>query len=86
MKTIKHYVIWFKGLNSDEREILGGAAVMVFGLSFLIWLQSTNSYPVLDAKTRNHQTYQKQNYELKPSFDKYVNHVYNDKFGSDEQR
>lgn len=86
MKTIKHYVIWFKGLNSDERETLGGAAVMVLGFSFLIWLQSTNSYPVLDAKTRDSQTRQKKSYELKASFDKYVNHVYNDKFGSDEQR
>jgi hypothetical protein len=80
MKTINYYVIWFKGLNQDERQILGGAAVMVLGLSFLIWLQSTNSYPVLDAKTRDHQTYQKKTYELKPSFDKYVNHVYNDKY------
>jgi hypothetical protein len=80
MKTINYYVIWFKGLNQDERQILGGAAVMVLGLSFLIWLQSTNSYPVLDAKTRDNQTYQKKTYELKPSFDKYVNHVYNDKY------
>ena len=86
MKTIKHYVIWFKGLNQDERQILGGAAVMVLGFAFLVWLQSTNSYPVLDVKTRDNQRYQKQSYQLKPSFDKYMNHVYNDKFGSDEQR
>jgi hypothetical protein len=86
MKTIKRYVIWFKGLNQDERQILGGAAVMVLGFAFLVWLQSTNRYPVLDAKTRDNQTYQKQSYQLKPSFDKYMNHVYNDKFGSDEQR
>jgi hypothetical protein len=86
MKTIKHYVIWFKGLNQDERETLAGAGIAILGVTFLIWLQSTNSYPVLDAKTRDNQTYQKQSYELKPSFDKYVNHVYNDKFGSDEQR
>ena len=80
MKTINQYVIWFKGLNQDERETLGGAVIAVLIVLFLIWLQSTNSYPVLDAKTTDTQTYQKKTYELKPSFDKYVNHVYNDKF------
>ena len=81
MKTINQYVIWFKGLNQDERQILGGGVVMVLGLAFLVWLQSTNTYPVLDAKTRDHQTYKKKTYELKPSFDKYANRVYNDKYG-----
>jgi len=57
MKTIKHYVIWFKGLNQDERETLAGAGIAVLGVTFLIWLQSTNSYPVLDVKTRDNQTY-----------------------------
>ena len=80
MKTINQYVVWFKGLNQDERETLAGAVIAVLIVLFLIWLQSTNSYPVLDAKTTDTQTYQKQSYELKPSFDKYVNHVYNDKF------
>jgi hypothetical protein len=80
MKSINQYVVWFKGLNQDERETLAGGVIAILGVTFLIWLQSTNSYPVLDAKTRDHQTYQKQSYELKPSFDKYMNHVYNDKF------
>jgi hypothetical protein len=80
MKTINQYVVWFKGLNQDERETLAGAVIAVLIVFFLIWLQSTNSYPVLDAKTTDTQTYQKKTYELKPSFDKYVNHVYNDKF------
>jgi hypothetical protein len=80
MKTINQYVVWFKGLNQDERETLAGAVIAVLIVLFLIWLQSTNSYPVLDAKTTDTQTYQKKTYELKPSFDKYVNHVYNDKF------
>jgi hypothetical protein len=80
MKSINQYVFWFKGLNQDERETLGGAVIAVLIVLFLIWLQSTNSYPVLDAKTTDTQTYQKKTYELKPSFDKYVNHVYNDKF------
>jgi hypothetical protein len=80
MKTINQYVVWFKGLNQDEKETLAGAVIAVLIVFFLIWLQSTNSYPVLDAKTTDTQTYQKKTYELKPSFDKYVNHVYNDKF------
>jgi hypothetical protein len=80
MKSINQYVIWFKGLNQDERQILGGAVTAVLGFAFLCWLASTNTYPVLDAKTRDNQTYQKKTYELKPSFDKYVNHVYNDKY------
>jgi hypothetical protein len=80
MKTINQYVVWFKGLNQDERETLAGAVIAVLIVLFLIWLQSTNSYPVLDAKTTDTQTYQKKTYELNPSFDKYMNHVYNDKF------
>jgi len=80
MKTIKNYVNWFNELNRDEKETLGGALVAVLCVVFLTWLTSTNSYPVLDAKTRDTQTYQKKTYELKPSFNKYMNHVYNDKF------
>jgi hypothetical protein len=80
MKTIKKYSFLFKDLNTDEKQILGGGIVAVLGFSFLIWLASTNTQPVLDAKTRDHQTYKQKTYELKPSFDKYVNHVYNDKF------
>jgi hypothetical protein len=77
MKTIKFL---FEDLNQDERQILGGGIVAVLGFSFLIWLASTNTLPVLDAKTRNEQTYKQKTYELKPSFNKYMNHVYNDKF------
>jgi hypothetical protein len=80
MKSINYYVVWFKGLNQDEKETLAGAVIAVLIVFFLIWLQSTNTYPVLDAKTTDTQTYQKKTYELKPSFDKYMNHVYNDKF------
>ena len=74
MKTIKN-------LDQDQRDTLGGGIIMILGLVFLYWLASTNSYPVLDAKTRNHQTYKKQRYELPASFNKYSNHVYNDKYG-----
>jgi hypothetical protein len=74
MKTIKN-------LDQYQRDTLGGGIIMILGLVFLYWLASTNSYPVLDAKTRNHQTYKKQSYELPASFNKYSNHVYNDKYG-----
>jgi len=73
MKTIKN-------LDQDQRDTLGGGIILILGLVFLYWLASTNSYPVLDAKTRNEQTHKQKTYELKPSFDKYMNHVYNDKF------
>lgn len=80
MKTFKKYAWIFQDLNTDERQILGGGICAVLGFSFLIWLASTNTLPVLDAKTRNEQTYKQKTYELKPSFNKYMNHVYNDKF------
>ena len=80
MKTLKKYAWIFQDLNQDERQILGGGICAVLGFSFLIWLASTNTLPVLDAKTRNEQTYKQKTYELKPSFNKYMNHVYNDKF------
>lgn len=74
MKTIKN-------LDQDQRDTLGGGIIMILGLVFLYWLASTNSYPVLDAKTRNHQTYKKQSYELPAYFNNYSNHVYNEKYG-----
>jgi len=80
MKAIKHYVNWFNELNRDEKETLGGALVAVLCILFLTWLTSTNSYPVLDAKTTDTQTHQQKTYELKPSFNKYMNHVYNSKY------
>ena len=73
--------VLFQDLNQDEKQILGGGIVAVLGFSFLIWLASTNTLPVLDAKTRNEQTHQEQSYELNKNFDKYVNRIYNEKYG-----
>jgi len=74
MKTIKN-------LTQEERELLGGAAVMVAGLAFLFWLCTTVSRPVMDHPSIDPQTYQEQSYELPSSFDKYVNRIYNEKYG-----
>jgi hypothetical protein len=78
MKTIKFL---FQDLNQDERQILGGAAVMIAGIWFLFWLATNVSRPVVDHPSIDPQIYQEPSYELPASFDKYVNHVYNDKYG-----
>ena len=78
---VNKYGFLFQDLNQDERQILGGGIVAVLGFSFLIWLASTNTLPVLDAKTRNEQTHQEQSYELNKNFNKYVNRIYNEKYG-----
>jgi hypothetical protein len=80
MKTLNKYSFLFKDLNTDEKQILGGGIIAILGFSFLIWLMSTNTFPVLDTKAYDPQTHQKNTYELSPSYDKYMNHVYNDKF------
>jgi len=78
MKTIKFL---FADLNQDERQFLGGAAVMVAGLAFIFWLTTTVSRPVMDHPSIDQQTYQEQSYELPASFDKYVKRIYNEKYG-----
>jgi len=80
MKTIKKYSFLFKDLNQDERQILGGCIIAILGFAFIIWLMSTNTFPVLDAKATDTQTYKQKTYELSPSYNKYMNHVYNYKF------
>ena len=57
MKTIKFL---FADLNQDERQFLGGAAVMVAGLAFIFWLTTTVSRPVMDHPSIDQQTYQEQ--------------------------
>ena len=79
MKSINQYVVWFKGLNQDERQILGGVFVFVCGAIFLMYLVSTSTYHRKDAETRDMQTYSKPNYQLGKSYTKYMNHVYNSK-------
>jgi hypothetical protein len=78
---VNKYGFLFQDLNQDEKQILGGSICAVLGFSFLIWLASTNTLPVRDVKTRNHQTHQEQSYELNKNFNKYVNRIYNEKYG-----
>jgi hypothetical protein len=78
MKTIKFL---FADLNQDERQFLGGAAVMVAGLAFIFWLTTTVSRPVMDHQSIDQQTYQEQSYELSSLYDKYVNRIYHEKYG-----
>jgi hypothetical protein len=78
MKTIKFL---FADLNQDERQFLGGAAVMVAGIALIFWLTTTVSRPVMDHPSIDQQTYQEQSYELSSSYDKYVNRIYNEKYG-----
>ena len=75
MKTIKFL---FTDLNQDERQILGGVVTFIGGIILLIWLQSTNTLPVLSQETKSTPV---KSYELKPSYTKYAQHVYNDKYG-----
>lgn len=66
-------------MNTDERQILGGVITLFFGFALLIWLVSTNTPPRVDNATTDPQTFKKTSYELNASYNKYMNHVYNDK-------
>ena len=69
-------------LNQDQKDLIGGAIVFIAGAIFLCYLIDTNTPPVIDASAIDYQVYHKKSYQLKPSFDKYMEHVYNDKFGN----
>jgi hypothetical protein len=74
MKTIKFL---FSDLNTDERQILGGGIVALFGFALLIWLMSTNTPPRLDHATTDPQTFKTRSYELKGIYKQYAQGVYN---------
>lgn len=75
MKTLKFL---FSDLNQDERQILGGVVTFIAGTIFMVWLCSTNSMPVLDAKKTDTQTKGKRSYELPKLYTKYANKIYNE--------
>jgi hypothetical protein len=68
-------------LNQDQKDLIGGAIVFIAGAIFLCYLIATNERPVIDASAIDYQVYHKKSYQLSKSFDKYMEHVYNDKFG-----
>ena len=77
MKTLKFL---FSDLNQDERQILGGVVTFIAGTIFMIWLVSTNTLPVLGTKETK-KTLNK-SYELKGSYIKYAQRVYNEKYNN----
>jgi hypothetical protein len=78
MKVIKKYSFLFKDLNTDEKQILGSAVVMFFGMVLLTWLTSTAvTHRTTDVTTQVEQ----ENYELPESYNKYANRIYNEKYG-----
>ena len=77
MKTLKFL---FSDLNQDERQILGGVVTFIAGTIFMIWLVSTNTLPVLGTKETK-KTLNKR-YELKGSYVKYAQRVYNEKYNN----
>lgn len=77
MKTLKFL---FYDLNQDERQILGGVIAFIAGTIFMIWLVSTNTLPVLGTKETK-KTLNK-SYELKGSYVKYAQRVYNEKYNN----
>ena len=78
MKLIKKYSFLFKDLNTDEKQILGSAVVMFFGMVLLTWLTST---AVTHKTTKVTTQVEQQNYELPESYNKYANRIYNEKYG-----
>jgi len=78
MKLIKKYSFLFKDLNTDEKQILGSAVVMFFGMVLLTWLTST---AVTHRTTEVTTQVEQENYELPESYNKYANRIYNEKYG-----
>jgi hypothetical protein len=67
---------------TTTQETIAGGLIMALGFAFLVYLTATNTRPVIDASAIDYQVYHKKSYKLGKSFDKYMEHVYNDKFGN----
>jgi hypothetical protein len=76
-----HFNLFNMPKLTTTHETIAGGLIMALGLAFLVYLQSTNTPPVIDASAIDYQVYHKKSYQLSKSFDKYMEHVYNDKFG-----
>ena len=75
MKTINYY----KSLNADEKDLLHGLLGAIPLMFVFLWFVSTaNPRGEKSAEVQKHEV---KSYELKPSYTKYAQHVYNDKYG-----
>ena len=81
MITFNEIKAEWKELEEEDKNIFRHFIIFFVPIaSIIIWLCSTNTYPVLDVKTENTQL-QKQTYELKGDWSKYAQGVYNRKYG-----
>lgn len=81
-KLINKYGWLLQDLNEDEKQILGGGVLMVFGFVFLTWLTSTAvTHKTAQVTQDVTQDVTEQNYELPQSYNKYANRIYNEKYG-----
>lgn len=77
---MKNIINEYRAFNKDEKDLAHCILVGLVLAMGLIWLTSTNTYPRLDHKTKDGQTYVKPNYELRKSYTKYAQGVYNRKY------
>ena len=71
----------FKQLDSEDQAFFGYAGLFLLGACFLFWLVSTVRPPVVDHQIIDQQTHTVTKYELRNSYAKYSQRVYNEKFG-----
>lgn len=71
----------FQQLDSEDQAFFGYAGLFLLGACFLFWLVSTVRPPVVDHHTIDPQIHTVTKYELRDSYSKYAQRVYNEKFG-----
>jgi hypothetical protein len=81
MNTVKTIIAEWKELPDYDKDFFRHILIFFIPIaSIFVWLVSTNTPPVLDAKVPNTQTEMKPNYELKGSWAKYAEGCYNRKY------
>lgn len=75
MKLLNQY----KTLNSDEKDLIHGLLGAIPLIFVFLWFVSTANPRPTEAPQPTEKLIVK-SYELKASYNKYMNHVYNDKF------
>lgn len=77
---MKNLINEYRAFNKDEKDLAHSILVGLVLFIGFFWLVSTNTPPRVDHATTDPQTHKQNTYELKTSYTKYMNHVYNDKF------